>query len=70
MGEPAPRLPVEQYLALDANERRVSHYGRLETGQWTITDVTEGAVELPCIEASLELDALYAKTDELPVDEA
>ena len=65
------RLPsVREVLLIDANERRVGHYRRLETGQWLLTDVTEGAVELPCIESTLELDALYAKTEELPLDEA
>jgi Uma2 family endonuclease len=65
------RLPsVHEILLVDANERRVAHYRRIEPSQWILTDLTEGAVELPCIDATLDLDALYAKTDDLPRDEA
>ncbi|HJL19594.1 MAG TPA: Uma2 family endonuclease [Sandaracinaceae bacterium LLY-WYZ-13_1] len=61
---------VQEVLVVDANERRVAHYRRLETGQWIITDLTEGAVELPCVDATLDLETLYAKTDDLPRDES
>jgi len=64
MGEPAQRAA----RSISRSTRRATSATSTSTGQWIITDLTDGRVELPCIDATLELDALYAKTDDLPRD--
>ena len=40
--------------------RRVEHYRRLETGQWLLTERTDGAVEIPALGCALPLAEIYA----------
>ncbi|MBX3245940.1 MAG: Uma2 family endonuclease [Myxococcales bacterium] len=65
------RLPsLGEILLIEPNERRLEVYRRLASGQWLITDVLDGAVELESVGASLSLDEVYAKTVGLPLDAA
>jgi Uma2 family endonuclease len=59
---------VREILLVDPNEHRVEHYRRLSGGQWLITDVTAGQLELECLGGHLRLADVYAKTDSLPLD--
>ena len=53
-------LPGLQAYVLAAQEaRRVEIYCRLPDGSWRYEVVEEGQVELPCVEAVLDLDELY-----------
>ena len=61
---------LQEVLMVEPDRRFASHYQRLESGQWLITDVTEGAVELPSLSVSLPMDELYAKVDALPASAA
>jgi Uma2 family endonuclease len=61
---------VREVLLVDANVRHAELYRRLETGQWLLTDVTEGEIELESVGVRLGLDDVYAKTDDLPFDPA
>lgn len=65
------RLASVREVALVAvNERRVELYRRLESGQWLITDVVEGALVLESIGAQLDLAEVYAKVELLAPDPA
>lgn len=59
---------VHEVLLVDANVRHAELYRRLESGQWLLTDVTEGEIELESVGVRLRLDEVYAKTDDLPFD--
>lgn len=61
---------VREVLLVDANVRHAELWRRLETGQWLLTDVTEGEIELESVGVRLGLDEVYAKTDDLPFDSA
>lgn len=61
---------VREVLLVDANVRHAELWRRLETGQWLLTDVTDGGIDLESVGVRLELDEVYAKTDELPFDPA
>lgn len=60
---------VREVLLIEPSERRAELYRRLDNGQWLIIDVVDGAVELESVEARLALDEIYAKTDDLPIDD-
>ncbi len=63
------RLPsLQEILLVEPNERRVERYRRIESGEWLITDVTDGALDLASLGGRLAIDAVYAKTDGLPLD--
>lgn len=65
------KLPsVKEVVLVEPNELRVEVFRRLETGQWLITDVTEGAAELESVGLSMPLDEVYAGVDRLPLDGA
>jgi Uma2 family endonuclease len=46
---------LREVLLIAQEERRIDHYARLETGQWLLTELREGAVELPCLGVSLDV---------------
>lgn len=60
---------IREVVLIEPNEHRVEVYRRLETGNWLITDVVSGSVELESVTATLALDVVYAKTEGLPNDE-
>lgn len=57
---------LQEVLLVEPDRRFASHYQRLESGQWLITDLTEGSVELPFLSIALPMDELYAKIESLP----
>jgi Uma2 family endonuclease len=59
---------VREIALVSANERRVELYRRLESGQWLITDVVDGSLELESIGVRLDLGEVYAKVELLPLD--
>lgn len=65
------KLPsVQEVVLIETDDRRVETYRRLENGQWLVTDVTEGAVELVSLGLTTELDAIYRGVERLPTDAA
>lgn len=58
---------VPELLFVEPDEHFVSHYRRLETGQWLITDFTEGDIALVSLELALPMLEVYAKADSLPL---
>ncbi|HJL14877.1 MAG TPA: Uma2 family endonuclease [Sandaracinaceae bacterium LLY-WYZ-13_1] len=63
------RMPsVAEVLLVDSRERRAELYRRLENGPWLIHDVLDGDLELASVGVTLSLDAIYAKTEGLPVE--
>lgn len=70
----SPRAPIRQARPALSPRRAVAilpaWVSRLETGQWLLTDVTEGEIELESVGVRLGLDDVYAKTDDLPFDPA
>ena len=59
---------IREVALVSVNEQRVELYRRLDGGQWLITDVERGAVELDSIGGVLTLAEIYAKVDALPLD--
>ncbi len=60
------RLPsLQELLFVYQDEPRVEHYKRLESGQWLMTEITEGAVELPGLGCALPMDGIYAQLEML-----
>ncbi len=65
------RLPsLGEYVVVSTVERRVEHFRRLETGQWLMTEYTEGAVALPALGIAVPIDEIYADIERLPPEEA
>ncbi|GMV44506.1 MAG: hypothetical protein AMXMBFR64_62220 [Myxococcales bacterium] len=52
-----------EVLLVAQDEVRFDHYRRLDTGQWLLTELRSGLVDLPCLGVSLELTAAYAKVE-------
>jgi Uma2 family endonuclease len=59
---------VREIVLVDVNERRLELYRRLDNGQWLLTDVVSGELELTSIDRRLALAEIYAKVDALPLD--
>lgn len=54
------KLPgVQAYVLVSQEAKRVEVYRRLPDGGWRYEVVEEGQVPLPCVETSLDLEALY-----------
>lgn len=57
------RLPsLQRYALVDQNVRRVILYRRTESG-WTLEILTDGSFDLPCLDASVGLDQVYASVN-------
>lgn len=56
---------LREYLAIDIETRRAERYRRLETGEWLMTEIAEGKIELSSIGVSIELAALWTDLDKL-----
>jgi Uma2 family endonuclease len=50
---------VQTYLIVEQTERRVYVYER-QGDAWTLQDLNEGALSVPCLNISLSLDDIYA----------
>ncbi len=59
---------VREVALVSVNERRVELYRRLDSGQWLITDLVEGDVDLDSVGGRLSLAEIYAKVETLPLD--
>lgn len=59
---------VQEVALISVNERRVELYRRLESGQWLITDVVDGDVELASVAVRVNFAEVYANVDALPLD--
>lgn len=59
---------VRHILLVEPNEARVEHYRRLEEGEWRLTDVLQGVIEIGALSAQLTVDHIYAKVEGLPLD--
>jgi len=60
------RIPsLTDYVIVDPDARRVTHYSRAETG-WRLHDIEEGAVPLADLGIELPLDELFADLDSVP----
>lgn len=59
-----------EVLLVAQDERRFDHYRRLDTGQWLLTELREGEVELQSLGVTLDLAAAYAKVELLAGQEA
>jgi Uma2 family endonuclease len=54
------KLPgLQAYVLVSQEAKRVEVYRRLPDGGWRYEVVEEGEVPLPCVEVSLDLEALY-----------
>jgi Uma2 family endonuclease len=51
---------VQAYLIVEAERRRVERHWRGADGEWRAEELAEGAVPVPCPEAALPLDVIYA----------
>lgn len=49
------------YLVIDQRHRHVDRHWRDESGAWRHEEVIAGEVAVPCLEASLPLDRVYAR---------
>lgn len=58
---------VSHILFVSSEERQILQYRRGEEA-WMLTDHVEGTMDLVGLGVSLSLDAIYAKTDGLPVE--
>jgi Uma2 family endonuclease len=55
---------LREVVLVSQDERVVEHYARQTDGSWRLTTWTERqAVEMPALESSLALDAVYEKVD-------
>lgn len=62
------RMPsVREILLVESNERRAELYRRIERG-WLLTDIVGGEIELASVDVRVSFDAIYAKTDALPLE--
>lgn len=60
---------VREILLVSAHEPRIDHHHRLETGQWLLTTLRSGALELPSLGGPVFLDEVYQKIDFADGDE-
>lgn len=54
---------LRHVLLVESTARRVEHHHRLEGGPWTLTTVTDGAVDLAALGGSIPLDEIYLPDD-------
>lgn len=54
-----------EYVIVDPSTRTVEHHRKLEPGQWLLTELGSGPVELPSIGVSLAWDDLWIDLDRL-----
>lgn len=59
---------VREVLLVESNTRGVALYRKLDDGRWLLSDLSEGEVELESVGVRLSFDAIYAKTEGLPLD--
>lgn len=52
-----------EYVIVDADGRRVEHHQRLETGQWLMTELANGTLELTSVEVAIPLAELWVDLD-------
>jgi len=52
-----------EYVVVDVDGRRVEHHARLETGQWLMTELSSGTLELAAIEVAIPLAELWIDLD-------
>jgi Uma2 family endonuclease len=60
---------LKEIFLVSTSEARVDHHLRLDAGQWLLTTVREGAVEVPSLSGSVLLDDIYDKIDFTQGDE-
>lgn len=64
------KLPsVREIVIVEPNEPRLEVWRRLDSGDWLVADVTEGAAELESLSVTLPIEDVYAGVDRLPPDE-
>lgn len=56
---------LREYLVVSIETRSVERHRRLETGEWLLTEIADGAVELTSIGVSIELASLWTDIDKL-----
>lgn len=58
------RIPeLAEYVLVTSEERLVERYRRLDSGEWVLTEHTDGEVELTTLGISLPLDEIYEGVD-------
>lgn len=56
---------LQEYVLVDVDARVVEHHRRLEPRKWLVTELHDGALELPSIEVAIPLDELWIDLDRL-----